>query len=58
MLLEYLCWELINIVLSSLSNDADKYIPEAGYILLAKELEKHHYEVNHKLLLNCVFVNY
>lgn len=39
MLLEFLCGELINIDLSSLSNDANKYILEAGCILFSIELE-------------------
>lgn len=37
--LEFLCWELINIDLSSLRNDADNYVLEAGCVLLAIELE-------------------
>lgn len=47
----------MNIDLSSLSNDPDKYVLEAGSIPLAIELEQRQYEVNCKLLLNCKLVN-
>lgn len=54
--LEFLCWELINIDLNSLRNNADKYVLEAGCVLLVVELESHHCEATCTLLLYCICI--